>query len=354
MILRFPVGMLFAASLIFCLTCCYDRWTGNYDKVPELDYKHVAVVDKNELSAEEKQKRDDYLKKIACEKTPVYTINGGDQIEIKVYNHADLTTRTTVTPDGFIGMVLIGEIKVSGLTLSQASKKIEDALSKYIRNPKVGLSPFEIVSETATIAGAVSSSGIYTIFNGMRLADLFAKAGGAASRLYDGQTVSAADFPNSLFIRNNKVIPVDFARAIELGDPIHNLPLRRGDYIFIAARENSQVFLIGDIKQPRQHLWHRQLGLLELLAEGGWMKETHWSNVIIIRGGLANPKMYKVNVDGILRGQHPNVALKSGDIVYVPQDNISEYNVFIRKLFPTAQLINMMITPAAWMSSAGH
>ena len=351
MISRFPAGILLTVFLMFCLTGCYDRWTDNYDKLPELDQANDAVVEKNEFSEEEKKKQRDYLIKIANEKLPVYTINGGDRIEVKVYNHADLNTRTIVTPDGCLGMVLIGEIKIAGLTLAQATQKIEKALSKYIRNPKVGISPYEIVSETATIAGAVSSSGIYPIANGMRLADLFAKAGGAASQIYDGQTVSAADFPNSLFIRNNKVIPVDFARAIEFGDPVHNIPLRRGDYVFISARENSQVFLVGDVKQPKQHLWFRQLGLLELLAEGGWMNETHWKNVIIIRGGLSNPKMYKVNVDGILRGELPNVALKSGDIVYVPRDNISEYNVFVRKLLPTAQLINMVITPATWISA---
>ena len=351
MITRFPAGMLLAVSLISCLTGCYDRWTGNYDKVPELDQKHSAVIDKSELSEADKQKRIEFLKKIVKEKFPVYTINGGDQLEIKVYDHNDLTTKATVTPDGNLGMVLVGEINVAGLTLAQASKKIEEALSRYIRNPKVGISPFQIVSETASIVGAVAKSGMYPITNGMRLADLFAKAGGAQSRVFDGQQVSAADFPNSLFVRNNKIIPVDFSRAIEFGDPIHNIPLRRGDYVFIAARESSQVYLIGDVKHPKQFLWERQLGLLELLAEGGWMNETHWKNVIIIRGGLNNPKMYKVNVDGILRGELQNVALKSGDIVFVPRDNISEYNVFVRKLFPTAQLINMMITPAAWIGS---
>ena len=74
------------------------------------------------------------------------------------------------------------------------------------------------------------------------------------------------------------------------------------------------------------------------------MKETHWQHVIIIRDGFANPKMYKVDVDGILAGKCRNVALKAGDIVYVPRDNMSEYNVFVRKLLPTAQIINLVTT----------
>ena len=352
MILRFLLLLIPMFMMIF-MTGCYDRWTGNYDKVPELasEEGNSAILGISEISDKDDAERREKLKKMLVDGEPVYTINGGDKLEIKVYNHSDLSGKATVTPDGHIGMVLLGQIKVSGLTLGQASAKIEKELSKYIRNPKVGLSPYEIVSETVTISGAVTKPGIYTISNGMRLSDLFAKAGGAASRLYDGQTLSSADFSNSFFIRDNQTIPVDFNQAIEKGDPLYNVTLRPGDYIFIAAREDSLVYLTGEVKKPGRYIWTSKLGLLELLSAGGWLNEIHWKHAIIIRGGLSHPKMYKVDLDGIIRGTHRNIAVKSGDIVYIPRDNISEYNVFVRKLLPTAQLVNMLITPATWMSS---
>ena len=351
MIPRILPGMLLAASLMTFSTGCYDRWTGNYSELPELDGKHEAVLERVELIPEEREKRRNILIEAAKMKKTVYTINGGDKLEIRVYNHPDLSVKTVVTPDGIVGLVLVGEIKISGLTLGQASQKIADALSKYIRNPKVGIAPFEIVSETVSIAGSVSHPGVYVISDGMRLADLFAKAGGTATRFLDGQTIDAADFDHSVFIRNNKVIPVDFNEAIERGNPLHNIELLRGDYVFIATREDGMIFVCGAVKSPARHVWTRRKGLIELLSESGWVLETHWKNAIIIRGGLANPTMYKVDLDGILRGERPNIALKSGDIIYVPHDNISEYNVFVRKLLPTAQLVNMLITPATWMSS---
>ena len=346
-------GLLIPAIIMLAASGCYDRWTVNYDNVPDLSSEadNLAILEESTMSEEDEKKNLAVLEKIAREKEPVYTINGGDKIEIIVYNHPDLSVKTVVTPDGHIGMVLLGQVKVSGLTLAQASEKLEKALAKYIRNPKVGLAPFEIVSENATISGAVKEPGIYPIYNGMRLADLFAKAGGALSRYIDGQTIDAADFSNSIFIRDNKIIPVDFNQAIEHCDPLHNIILRRGDYIFVATRENNMVYMIGEVKKPGRHIWNPQLGILELLADGTWLNETYWHHAIIIRGGLTHPKMYKVDLDGILRGDLPNVPLKSGDIVYVPRDNISEYNVFVRKLLPTAQLINMLITPATWMSS---
>ena len=77
------------------------------------------------------------------------------------------------------------------------------------------------------------------------------------------------------------------------------------------------------------------------------MVDTHWKHVIIIRDGLANPKLYKVDVDGILAGKCRNVALKAGDIVYVPKDDLSEFNVFVKKLLPSAQLFSLIAGRAA-------
>ena len=345
------VCRIFTAALLCALTGCYDRFTYNYADFKELAPTGSAILEETEFNDTE---RNIVLEKVIArgkEKEQVYTINAGDTVSITVYNHPDLSiSHTLVTTDGNIGMVLIGEIKVAGLTLDQASKTIEKALSQYIRNPKVGLSPLEIHSETATIVGAVNSSGTYTISNGMRLVDLFAQAGGSATRLYDGQNLDAADFDHSVFIRNGEIIPIDFARAIQQGDPLHNLEIYKGDYIYIAAKDDAMVYLIGDVKNPQRRVWTQGTGLLELLAATGWVNETYWPHVIILRGGVAKPKLYKVDLDGILQGRKPNLLLEPGDIVYVPHDDISEYNVFIRKLFPTMQLINMISTPMFWYS----
>ncbi|MBP5182084.1 MAG: polysaccharide biosynthesis/export family protein [Lentisphaeria bacterium] len=337
-------------SVLF-LTGCYNRWTANYMNLPEATDMGTVDLETVHLTPEEQAKREKVLRELMNAKDEAYTINAGDKLEITVYNHPDLSVKTVVTPDGNIGMVLVGQLCIARLTLQEATQKIEQALSKYIRNPKVGISPFEIASETATISGAVTRPGIYPITNDMRLADLFAKAGGASSRYFDGQTLQAADYPNSIFIRRNQIIPLNFEKAIDSGDPLHNVRLRRGDYIFIAARENSQVYLVGDVRRPGRQVLTPNMGVMELLSSGGWTNDTCWSHAIIIRGGLSAPSMFKVDMDAILRGDKQNVALHSGDIVYVPKDDIAEYNVFVRKLMPTAQLINMIFTPATWIAS---
>ena len=348
----FRVCRLSAAAVLLILTAgCYNRFTTNFSSFKELSGSDSSIL---EASAFDEKNRIDLLDKmLAGEATRVttYTINAGDSISINVYNHPDLSiTKTIVTPDGYIGMVLVGQIKVSGMTLDGASRAIEKGLAKYIRNPKVGISPVEIRSETATIAGAVTKPGMYTLSQGMRLADLFALAGGAPSRLYDGQTLDAADFSKSIFIRDGKQLPVNFSKAIELGDPRDNVVLHKGDYIYIATRDNSMVYLIGDVKTPQRRVLTPNMGLLELISACGGLNETYWKYAIIIRGGVEKPKLYKVDLDGVLQGRKPNVLLESGDIIYVPHDDVTEYNVFIRKLFPTVQLMNMISTPMFWYS----
>lgn len=317
---------------------CYNRFTSNYDEFPTLEESRSAIVDESGFSEKDRARQEAELRQLAAEPPPPYTINAGDRIEVRVYNHPDLSVETTVTPDGYIGMVFIGQSKIAGMRLDEAAGKLEELLSKYIRNPKVGISPINIDSETATIAGAVANPDMYPIRNGMRLTDLFAKAGGASTRYYDGQVLDAADLNYSLFIRNGRIIPLDFFKAIEKGDPLHNVILRKGDYVYIAVRSESMVCLIGEVPLPHKRLWDKNLGLLELLATGGFVKENYWPYVIIIRGGVANPTMYKVDLDAVLQGRSPNVMLAPGDVVYVPKDDISEFNVFVRKLMPALGL----------------
>lgn len=352
---KLKIGAL--GLLMVALSACYsDRWTGNYDSFPDFSESQSAILDETSLSDEEKARRDAVLKTWNEMPEPTYTINAGDEIKIIVYNHKDLTVDTVVTPDGFVGMVFLGQVKIAGLTLAEAAQKLEEGLAQYVKQPAVGIMPMKISSETATIAGGTKSPGVFNISNGMRLADLYALSGGSSERLMDGQVLDVADLVNSIYCRKTKnekgeeeyvILPIDFRKAIELGDPNHNVLLRKGDYVYIGVRSESMVCLIGDAMKPHKRLWDNNLGILELLTTGGWVNETYWSHAILIRGGVANPTIYKVDLDGILCGRKPNVKLAPGDIVYLPKDNISEYNVFVRKLLPTAQLLNLLASPFA-------
>ena len=337
---RLTVGMLLA--LVMCLTsgCYLHRMTYNYDGVQELEDTPEAVLDVSGIPPEEQDKLLQEMLEQYEGMDITFTINAGDVLDIRVYDHPDLSSnQIVVTPDGYIGVGLIGQVQVGGLTMRQANAKLEKLLGEYIVNPMVTITTHSVRSETATIAGAVNHSGMFVISSGMRLADLYALAGGSSVRDYDGQWLDAAVLELSLFVRDGKVMPVNFVRAIKQGDPLHNVLLRKNDYVYIPPKDDHMVYVIGDVQSPQKRTWNENMGLLELLASCGWVNETFWDHVIIIRGGFTDPQMFKVDLGSILKGEKRNVRILAGDVVYLPKDDISEYNVFVRKLMPTIQLI---------------
>ena len=332
---------LAAAALLGCYT---DRMTANYDDVFEVTNTDddSAILDESGRTAEDEARIKKRLMELEMEEEPAYHMNAGDQVEIRVYDHPDLGMTTRIGPDGMVGIAFMGQVKLSGQTIAQGAECIREGLAPFVKNPVVSITVLDVQSETATIAGSCAKPGVYGISNSTRLADFYAMAGSSANRLFNGVHVDVADLEHSIFVRRGELLPVDFIKAISKGDMLHNIRVRKGDYVFIAQRMEASVIICGEVKNPHKRLFEAGMGLIETLTSAGWMKDEHWSHVIIIRDGLAHPKLYKVDVDGILAGKCRNILLKAGDIVYVPKDNISEYNVFVKKLMPTVQLFNLM------------
>ena len=330
-----------AVALVGCYT---DRMTSNYDDVFEISSaeEDSAVLDESGRTAEDEARIRKRLMELEMEEEPAYHMNAGDQIEIRVYDHPDLGMTTRIGPDGMVGMAFMGQVKLSGQTIAQGAEHIREGLAPYVKNPVVSITILDVQSETATIAGACAKPGVYGISNATRLADFYAMAGSSAERLFNGVDVDVADLEHSIFVRKGELLPVDFVKAISKGDTLHNIRIRKGDYVFIAQRMEASVIICGEVRSPHKRLFEAGMGLIETLTAAGWMKESHWSHVIIIRDGLAHPKLYKVDIDGILAGKCRNVPLKAGDIIYVPKDNMSEYNVFVNKLMPTAQIFSLI------------
>ena len=324
--------------------CYFDRLTTNYADAFELSNggDDSAVLDESARNEVEDARIRKRLMELDMEEEPAYNMNAGDKIEIRVYDHPDLSITTRIGPDGMVGFAFMGQVKLSGNTIAQGAEIIREGLMPYVKNPVVSITVLEVQSETATIAGACARPGVFGISNSTRLADFYAMAGSSAKRLFNGVDVDVADLEHSILVRNGEILPVDFRKAIDKGDPLNNIRIRKGDYIFIAQRMESSVIVCGEVRNPHKRLYEPGMGLLEALTSAGWVTESHWKHVIIIRDGLANPRLYKVNVDGILAGKCRNVPLKAGDIVYVPRDDLSEYNVFVKKLLPTAQLFSLI------------
>ncbi|HRZ87433.1 MAG TPA: polysaccharide biosynthesis/export family protein [bacterium] len=97
----------------------------------------------------------------AQEGTGDKVISKGESIMITVKRHSDMDRVVTVNADGEIDIPLIGKIKVDGLSMSKFREMVTTALSDYIKDPEVDVSPaFGMSTGTAT---ATDEEGARTI-----------------------------------------------------------------------------------------------------------------------------------------------------------------------------------------------
>lgn len=330
----------------FCLAACYQ--SHGPTSIP-IQYETLPSTVK---SQEDEEKE---LRKLHEPYETVYSIAPYDTFHISVYEHPELQTRdqpAMVTPDGYLAFPLIKPIKVGGLTLPAATDLACERFSEYIKNPMISIIPVHIQGNTVTLMGKVAAPGVYPLQSKMRLVDAIAAAKGFAYGEFNGDMIDVADLQNAYIVREKKVLPVNFQKAVYEGDSLHNIPLRNNDYIYIPSVMNQAVYFLGEVTTPSYVGYKEGMTLLKALTFTRGVLKSHARYVNIIRGGLKNPRIYKVDLSAMLEGETADFLLQPNDIVYVPKRGISTYNDVIADIIPTIQGLNMLSGPFG--SPAGY
>jgi polysaccharide export outer membrane protein len=276
-----------------------------------------------------------------------YIIQPGDTFHMSVYNQTTLDANILIAPDGTASLPMVGLVKLSGMNIEDATKEIEQKLSKYLRAPLVTLSPVTISGYYFTIAGRVVKPGNYTVSIGQtKLLDAIALSGGFELGAFNNDTVELADLDNAYIKRNGRVLPVDFKKLVYEGDDLNNIPLLNGDYIYIPSTMTGYIIFLGEVGHNTYVGFREGMTLLQGLSYASGLKmDTYNRYIRVIRGGSENTVVYTVDIDRILNGKMKDFLLRSNDIIYVPMDGLSKWNLGIRKILPTVQLVNLLAGP---------
>ena len=276
-----------------------------------------------------------------------YIIHPGDTFQLSVYNQPTLTSNILIAPDGTTSLPLIGIVKLSGMNLEDASSLIEVKLSKYLRSPLVTLAPVNVSGYYFTIAGRVQKPGNYSVSLGQtKLLDAISFAGGFQTGMYHGETVEIADLDNAFLKRDGKKLPVNFKKLIYEGDDLNNIPLLNGDYIYVPSTMNGSIIFLGEVGNNSRVGFSDGMTLLQGLAYVNGLKMESYSKYVrVIRGGTEETVVFTVNVDLILNGKMKDFSLQANDIIFVPQDDLTKWNIQIKKILPTLQFVNLLAGP---------
>jgi len=330
-----PILLLIVLVL---LSSCSGNRAMNY--IEENLVATPEYLEETYLATQTTQETIEELQRLNDMELPPYKLGPGDKMKIYVYDEPELDSDVVIVKqDGTLSYRLVGEVDVTGLTIPEATKIIEERLKDYILYPKVSIIPFEARSASVTILGKVTFPGIIEIQGRMRILDALADAGGLALGYFQNNTVELADLERTFLIRENRVLPIDFVELIQNGQMIYNIPLLDRDYIYIPSAVNKEVYVIGEVNQEGHYFYQENMTLVQSLTFAQGFKNSAQSTVYVIRGNLNHPRIFKINTKDILKAKVRDFRLKPNDIVYIPKRPIARWNEIVNNALPSLQAI---------------
>ena len=247
---------------------------------------------------------------------PPLKIGSGDLIEVTMFDNTDLSGRFRVDEKGDITVPLIGRVHVEGETADGAAALIEhgyvEAQILQLANSHATVFISEYATQGITVSGEVKNPGVYPALGVRKLNDVMAAAGGvnpvAASQVVithrnDPENPTTVDYnPGAL----KPVIP--------------DVQIFPGDTLMVPRA--GIIYVIGDVVKAGGFVLdgRNTLTVEEAMAlAGGSAHAAALKRVQLVRT-LADGRKEAITipVNLIYKGQAPDVAMKDGDILYVP------------------------------------
>jgi len=290
-------------------------------------------------------------------KSERYTIGPGDVVGVIVYDHPELLpnagavisqsadpTGVQVAPgfivdsDGEVAFPYIGRVRVAGLSEGDASDLIGKLLLPHIRDPQVTVRIQSFRSRRAYVEGEVRTPGsqIFTDVP-MTLNEAINRAGG----------ITAAGNRSAVtLIRNGQSIRIDMTRLREAGYDGNSIPLKNGDTVRVANREDDKVFLMGEVVAPLALPMRSngRLSLSEALGEaGGTLNSTaNAGQIYVIRQGATGaPAIFNLNArNPAALAIASQFRLQSQDVIYIDPVPLVKWNRVVSLILPSATVAN--------------
>ena len=234
-----------------------------------------------------------------------YRLGPGDAIGVQVYQSPDLSVDARVAESGVINYPLVGSIQLGGLTISEAEKKIADALRTggFVKVPQVNIILRQVRGNQVAVLGQVSKPGRFPLetFN-TRVSDMLAMAGGTTPTGDDVLIVSGQRGGKPF--RKIIDIPALFLNAKTDDDIV----LSGGDTLYV--NKAPMFYIYGEAQRPGPYRIERGMTVMQALAQGGGPT---------VRGSQNRLRLHRRDIEGKVIETTPQLTdlVRSEDVLFV-------------------------------------
>ena len=278
----------------------------------------------------------------------IYTIEPGDILQIVVWDHPELSaSMLPAVPPGAVvaggvafsplaqaqsgfevdhkGMLefpYAGPLYEAGLSAEEVHKKITQKLAVFLKNPRVTLRMLAYRSKRVYVDGEV------------RLPGLSVATAGTA------QLQPTADQSRISVSRAGKTYLINMPLLVQRGLNPAEIMLRSGDVVRVLSREESKVFISGEVTAPRSlPMRNGRLSLNEALGEAGGINPVTGDakKVYVIRRNSQGSVVYQLDAnvpDALALAE--GFELNPKDVVYVAPTLLTNWNRTVSAMIPGA------------------
>jgi protein involved in polysaccharide export with SLBB domain len=166
-----------------------------------------------------------------------YTIEPGDDLDIRFFYNPELNEQVAVRPDGNISMPLAGEVRAAGRTPTQLEQALKDKYARELRQADITVIVKGFAGQRVYVDGEVGAPQMVNIAGNLSAIQAIASAGGFKPSARKEEVLiirrSGAERP--------QVIPLDLEAAIQGADIGQDIQLQPYDVVFVPRTQIADI-----------------------------------------------------------------------------------------------------------------
>jgi polysaccharide export outer membrane protein len=251
---------------------------------------------------------------IAADAQESVLIGAGDKLHIQVFDTPEMEQHPQVTDAGTVPLMLLGDIKVAGLSPAQAAAAIQDALiqKQVMLHPHVAVTIEDNSTGEVYVMGQVKDAGSYDLTAPTPILKVLALAGGLTDGADRHITIEHHNDPaqkQTYYLSNNAEKALDDSLMVYPGDTV-------------VVPKAGVVYVLGDVAKPGGYVIDTndsRLTVMQALSMAGYANKTALlGKAKLIRTTSSGEEDVPIKLAAIKDGKRPDMLLESGDKLFIP------------------------------------
>ncbi|NLP62033.1 polysaccharide biosynthesis/export family protein [Paraburkholderia sacchari] len=316
---------------------------------PEIAITEMDVALVRRIQEERRATQQAQVKLLSSVPQP-YSIGPGDVLQIVVWDHPEIAAATgsgqmqastrpgdpssgfVVDQAGELTFPYAGTMRVAGMRTEEVQRRLTTVLARYFVKPQVTVRMASYRAHEVYVDGEVRSPGVVAVNDvPMSLYEAVSRAGGFAD---------TADQSDLVLVRGGASHRINLTQMLAGGVSPSKLYLQPGDLLRVIARDENDVYVMGEVNKPISAIPRRtgRITLADAIAQAGSVNSStaDAAQMFVIRGSLSGtPEVFHLD------GRSPvamlvakEFDLQPKDVVYVDGNGLVRFNRVLTLLIP--------------------